>query len=412
MPSQNEARQNLLTIYQSALQAVAGAARVRDYLLENKITGPCYVIAIGKAACAMTSGAREVLDQQIVDALIISKPGYIQELPWPVLEAGHPVPDEKSLFAGKQLLAFIADIPESAAVLFLLSGGASALVEVLAPGLTLQDLQTVNSWLLGSGLDIKACNTVRKNMSQIKQGRLAKLLAPRRVTNLVISDVADDDLSVIGSGLLIAENENADLQQSILSSLPVEISNKLKTNVSAPGAGDVCFCNVDTKVIANNGLALRAASACAEKLGYRVKLSDQYLENESHETGRKLARKVINAKNNELFIWGGETYVKLPGKTGRGGRCQAMALSAARELTGHDNILLLCAATDGSDGPGTDAGALVDGGTLTRGHETGLDENKYLERADAGSFLEVCGDLISTGATGTNVADIVLGLKL
>lgn len=412
MPSQNEARQNLLTIYQSALQAVAGAARVRDYLLENKITGPCYVIAIGKAACAMTSGAREVLDQQIVDALIITKSGDIQELPWPVLEAGHPVPDEKSLFAGKQLLAFIADIPESAAVLFLLSGGASALVEVLAPGLTLQDLQTVNSWLLGSGLDIKACNTVRKNMSQIKQGRLAKLLAPRRVTNLVISDVADDDLSVIGSGLLIAENENADLQQSILSSLPVEISNKLKTNVSAPGAGDVCFCNVDTKVIANNGLALRAASACAEKLGYRVKLSDQYLENESHETGRKLARKVINAKNNELFIWGGETYVKLPGKTGRGGRCQAMALSAARELTGHDNILLLCAATDGSDGPGTDAGALVDGGTLTRGHETGLDENKYLERADAGSFLEVCGDLISTGATGTNVADIVLGLKL
>ena len=343
---------------------------------------------------------------------MLFRSGYAEKLPWPVVEAGHPVPDEKSLFAGKQLLEFITDIPESAEVLFLLSGGASALVEVLAPGLTVQDLQVVNSWLLGSGLDINACNTVRKNMSQIKQGRLAKLLAPRRVTNLVISDVAADDLSVIGSGLLIAEDENTDLQQSILSSLPVEISNKLKTNVSAPGVGQSCFRNVDTKVVANIGLALRAARVCAEKLGYRVKLSDHYLKNETLVTGRKLARKVINAKKNELFIWGGETNVKLPDKTGRGGRCQAMALSAARELTGHDNILLLCAATDGSDGPSTDAGALVDGGTLARGHETGLDENKYLQRADAGSFLEVCGDLISTGPTGTNVADIVLGLKL
>jgi len=319
MPSQNEARQDLLTIYQASLRAVAGAARVRDYLRDNKITDPCYVIAIGKAASAMTRGAREVLGDQVVDALVITKPGYSGKLPWTVLETGHPIPDEKSLLAGEQLLEFIADIPESAEVIFLLSGGASALVEVLAPGLTLQDLQTVNSWLLGSGFDIKACNTVRKSMSQIKQGRLAKLLAPRHVTNLVISDVADDDLSVIGSGLLIADGENADQQQLIFSSVPAEILNKFKNTVSAPGVGHACFRNVDTKVIANIGLALSAASACAEKLGYRVKLSDQYLKNETHETGRKLARKVINAKRNELFIWGGETNIKLPDESGRGG---------------------------------------------------------------------------------------------
>ena len=411
MPSQNEARQNLLTIYQSALQAVAGAARVRDYLLENKITGPCYVIAIGKAASAMTRGACEVLGDQVVDALVVTKSGYSEKLPWPVLETGHPVPDEKSLIAGKQLLDFITDIPESAEVLFLLSGGASSLVEVLAPGLTLRDLQTVNTWLLGSGLDIRACNYVRKTMSQLKQGRLAILLAPRHVTNLVISDVAGDDLSVIGSGLLVADGENTE-QQFLLPELPVEIVNKLKNKVPAPEAGQSCFRNVDTKVIANIGSALAAASTCAEKLGYQVKLSGHYLKDDALVTGRKLARKVINARNNELFIWGGETNVKLPDETGRGGRCQAMALSAACELNSFDNILLLCAATDGSDGPGTDAGALVDGGTLARGHETGLDENKYLQRADAGSFLEVCGDLISTGPTGTNVADIVLGLKL
>lgn len=412
MPSQNEARRDLLTIYQAALRAVAGATCVRDYLLAYKITGPCYVIAIGKAASAMTRGAGEVLGDQVVDALIITKPGYSEKLPWLVMEAGHPIPDEKSLLAGDQLLEFIANIPESAEVLFLLSGGASALVEVLAPGLTLQDLQTVNAWLLRSDLDIKACNTVRKSMSQIKQGRLGQLLAPRHVTNLVISDVADDDLSIIGSGLLVADGENAEQQQLIFSSLPAEILSKFKNTVSAPGVGHACFRNVNTRVIANIGLALAAASACARKLGYRVKLSSQYLKNETLETGRELARKVINGKKNELFIWGGETNIKLPDETGRGGRCQAMALSAASEISSVDNILLLCAATDGSDGPGTDAGALVNGGTLARGYDAGLDENEYLQRADAGSFLELSGDLISTGPTGTNVADIVLGLKL
>lgn len=412
MPSQNEAHRDLLTIYQAALRAVAGDICVRDYLLAYKITGPCYVIAIGKAASAMTRGAGEVLGDQVVDALIITKPGYSEKLPWPVLETGHPIPDEKSLLAGEQLLEFIADIPESTEVLFLLSGGASALVEVLAPGLTLQDLQTVNAWLLGSGLDIKACNAVRKSMSQIKQGRLAQLLAPRHVTNLVISDVADDDLSIIGSGLLVADGENAEQQQLIFSSLPAEILSKFKKTVSVPDVGYACFRNVDTRVIANIGLALAAASTCAEKLGYQVKLSSQYLKNETLETGRELARKVINGKKNELFIWGGETNIKLPDESGRGGRCQAMALSAASEISSYDNILLLCATTDGSDGSGTDAGALVNGGTLARGHDAGLDENEYLQRADAGSFLELSGDLISTGPTGTNVADIVLGLKL
>ena len=167
--------------------------------------GPVYLIAYGKAACAMVLGARDALDNRIADALIATKHGHAEPLPWPVLEAGHPVPDQGSLQAGGALFHFVERIPTSARVLVLLSGGASALVEKLPAGATLDTLQRLNEWLLASGRDIAAMNRIRKRLSLIKGGRLAEVLAPRPVTCLAISDVPDDDPRFIGSGPLVAD---------------------------------------------------------------------------------------------------------------------------------------------------------------------------------------------------------------
>jgi len=190
----DDARRSLFTIFQAALQAVNGHVVVHDWLHRHPMTGPVYLLAVGKAACAMARGAHATLGNQIADALLITKHGYAEWLPWPVHEAGHPRPDDASLEAGVQLQAFISAIPSNAQVLVLLSGGASALVEALPPGMTLGDLQSLNDWLLGSGLDIHSLNLLRKRLSCIKGGRLAQQLAPRRVLCLAISDVPGGSL--------------------------------------------------------------------------------------------------------------------------------------------------------------------------------------------------------------------------
>ncbi|HJX19266.1 MAG TPA: glycerate-2-kinase family protein, partial [Acidiferrobacterales bacterium] len=201
----DDPRQDVLRIFKSAIAAVHGRERVRDYLRQHPVSAPVYLLSIGKAACAMAQGVHAVLGSGIVDALIVTKQGHAEALPWPVLEAGHPLPDEQSLAAGQRLIEFVAAIPPDAMILVLLSGGASALVEALPQGMDLAQLRAVNDWLLAAGLDIAAMNRIRKRLSRIKGGRLAKLLAPRPVLCLAISDVPGDDPRAIGSGPLVAD---------------------------------------------------------------------------------------------------------------------------------------------------------------------------------------------------------------
>lgn len=401
-------RRDLLDIFIAALRAVEGRARVREHLIAHKPAGSVYLIAVGKAACAMARGAYDVLGSDILKALVVTKDGYAEPLPCPVLEAGHPLPDERSLAAGSALVRFIATLPSDARVLALWSGGASALVEQLPPGVDLAQLRRINDWLLGSGLDIVDMNRLRKRLSLIKGGRLAVLLAPREVICLAISDVPGDDPRIIGSGPLVADDA---LATATSDAMPGFIRTALDAAPPPPRADDPCFKNVQIEILARLGTAKIAAAYAAAQKGYRVTMDNDFIDGDAVAAGKRLARVLLAATPGVLHIWGGETTVKLPPQPGRGGRNQSLALAAATALAGKENLFLLSGGTDGTDGVTQDAGALVDGGTVARGAAHGQDANDALICANAGAFLEASGDLINTGPTGTNVMDLMLGLK-
>jgi hydroxypyruvate reductase len=405
----SRARSQLLTIAMEAVEAVGGARRVAESLREPPWQGPACLIAIGKAACRMARGAHDALGNDGIRAgLVITKRGSAEPLPWPVIEAGHPLPDEASLEAGRRLQEFVADLPGNAPVLVLLSGGGSALVERLPEGFGLSDLQRLNLWLLGSGLPIGAMNTIRKRLSLIKGGRLAALLHPRPVWCLAISDVPGNDPRAIASGPLTPEPD----ARLDVSSLPEFVRALLAHAMSLPKADDPCFRNMNYRIIATNEDAKQAAAQAAVRLGYQAVLEPEFVEGDAVTAGSRLARALLASPAGSIHVWGGETTVKLPARPGRGGRNQALALSAARTLRDQANAFFLAIGTDGSDGPTEDAGALVDGGTIARGSAAGLDAERALTAADAGSFLEASGDLVHTGPTGTNVMDLMIGLRL
>ncbi len=409
VPQNRGPRDHLLSIFQSALAAVHGASRVEAFLRAHPLTGPVYIIALGKAACPMVRAAGEMLGAAVGDAWVVTKHGYAEALPWPVLEAGHPLPDIGSIEAGSGLLDYIGRMPREASVLVLLSGGASALAECPARGIGLVELRSINEWLLASGLDIVAINAVRKRLSLIKGGRLAGLLAPRPVLCLAISDVPDNDAATIASGPLANDARPA-------VALPEDFPPLLRAvieHVGQPADPEPSvFGSVRYHIVATLEDAMQAAADAARGLGYRAVVHAPAIRGDAAENGRRIARELLGSSGMTLHIWGGETSVRLPPHPGRGGRNQSLALAAATRLRGHSDALLLAAGTDGSDGPGIDAGALVDGGTVDRGRAAGLDEETAISSADAGSFLDASADLLYTGPTGTNVTDLVLGLKL
>lgn len=404
------ARTLLLRVYRAALAAVDGRARVRAALAQCRLRGPVRAVAIGKAASAMLAGAFDALSADIEAALLITKRGYgppSGALPrTECIEAGHPVPDAASLQAGSRLLRFIADAPPGRPWLILISGGASSLAEVLPDGMSLNDLQRMNDWLLASGLAIEEINAVRRRVSRIKGGGLAVHLAGHgagRVLALLMSDVPGDDPGVIGSGLLHAAARD----------LPSDLPSWLQAWVegAAPVSAATVLPDMETVIVASLDLALEAAARAGADLGLEVHLHAERLAGDAAGTGRRLAGALSSARPG-LHIWGGETTVVLPAAPGRGGRCQQLALAAAEVLEGRVDCLLLAGATDGSDGPTDAAGALVDGTTLARGRGMGLDAARALAAADAGCYLAATGDLIDTGPTGSNVNDVVLALKL
>jgi len=409
MSSNREPRNCLLRVFQSALSAVNGCSRVGAFLRAHPLTGVVYVLAMGKVACPMARAAHEVLGERARDAWVVTKHGYAEPLPWPVREAGHPLPDAHSLEAGAALLEFIARIPHDAMILVLLSGGASTLVELPAPGVGLTELRAVNEWLLGAGLDIIAVNTVRKRLSQLKGGRLAALLAPRPVLCLAISDVPGDDPAAIASGPLVVDLCPA---AKLPAGLPDSLQEVLARVAPPPYPEPAVFRGVTMHIVATIEDAKQTAATAARGLGYQVVVHAPAVHGDAVEAGCRLARELARGPSATLHVWGGETTVRLPPRPGRGGRNQSLALAAATVLHGRDDVLLLAAGTDGSDGPGSDAGALVDGGTVARGRAASIDERLAIEGADAGRFLDASGDLLYTGPTGTNVMDIMLGLKL
>ncbi len=410
MSSQAE-RKQLLDAYQAAIQVVGGRECVARYLRENDAGFVTHVAAVGKASVHMAAGALDVLAERVASALVITKRGYSEPLfraedPVRVMESSHPVPDEHSLAAGAALREFVSSAPADAGLLLLVSGGASSLMEVLPEGVAGDALARINAWLLASGLPIGAMNRVRKRVSRIKGGRLAEALIGRRALCLMISDVPGDDPKVIGSGPLVP-HEAGDIDVSDLDLPPwlKEIADR-----APPLSSARLFENVRLDVVARPADARHAAGKALAAAGWRVRAHAELLEGDAAKTGARVTRSLIdNPPGAE--IWASETTVVLPESPGRGGRCQSFALAAALEIEGRDDMLLLAAGTDGTDGPGEDAGALVDGDTIQRGRSAGLDPRRCLEGADAGSFLDASGDLLNTGPTGTNVMDLIIGLK-
>jgi len=408
-------RKNLLTIYQAAIDGVNGRHVVRRYLTSYtfKADAPCYLIAIGKAAASMTEGALDVMSDRIEHALIITRHGYggsFNTKPQPdlveLIEAGHPQPDENSLIAGQRLLSLLDEAPADAQFVFLTSGGTSALVELLPASINLARLQRINRWLLGSGLAINEINQVRRALSLIKGGRLIPCLKGRSTLNLLMSDVPGDDPVVIGSGLLIATQ--SDCPKSLIDKAPAWLQRHLELATAELCESDA---QIKTAIIASAGDARSAAATAADALGYKVHCHARFIEGDAVVVGQQLIAELSSSAPG-IHIWSGETTVQLPDEPGQGGRCQQLALAAAHAMLPGRALLLLVAGTDGSDGginqAEADAGALVDGGTLRRGELDGFDAVEALGHANAGAFLGVSGDLISTGPTGANVMDLII----
>ncbi|TXH69058.1 MAG: DUF4147 domain-containing protein [Thiothrix sp.] len=375
-----QAAKQLLELYNLGLNAVKGDHAVYNALMEQGTQQSCHVVAIGKAAEAMYLGLERYLDKDIKSALLISKYGHfspelLANRKLTALEAAHPVPAESSLLAGQSLLQYLENLPAQEPLLFLISGGASSLCEVLEQGWTLETLQAATQAKLATGASIAEINAMRKALSAIKGGKLWQFITERPVSCLLISDVQGDDPAIIGSGLLF----------------PVPAERKLTW-----------------QIVASNQQLLNALQTT--NLFPEIKMMPRFLEGDA-ETEAQDCVAFLTEQPDGIYLWGGETTVKLPDEPGQGGRNQHFALAAAIALENDSAITMLCAATDGTDGVTEDAGALIDGQTLARGRLENLDPIDCLKRADAGRFLAASGDLIHTGPTGTNVMDIVIALK-
>ncbi len=344
----------LLEIYQAALTAVDGSRCVAAQLTVRPLAGRIWAVALGKAASAMLAGAFDSLGERLERALLITKHGHLQGREFPrseVLLAAHPVPDDSSLAAGQRLLDFMAAAPADITWLFLISGGASSLVEVLPEGVSLTDVQRANQWLLASGLPIEQMNAIRRRLSRIKGGRLCEYLGQRPTRVLLISDVPGDDPAIIASGLLHVTVS--------AEPLPAQLPAWLLALVNRDDAVlvDQRTAQIDTEIVARLDQALDAAASAATAHGYRVYRSHERLHGDAQLAGQQIAA-ALCAGAPGVYLWGGETTVCLPEHPGQGGRCQQLALAAAQVLAGQHGIYLLAAGTDGNDGPGDVAGCV------------------------------------------------------
>jgi len=397
-------RNFLLQGFFSALDSVRGDRLVAARMV-NFSARPIRLLAIGKAAEAMARGAFEAAGERISDALVIGKQGRAVGLQEPrilYLPAWHPLPDRHSLEAGRLLVERLTVGRESDQWLVLLSGGASALVEVLPGGYDLDDLCRLNRWLLASGRDIVEMNAIRQRVSCIKGGRILRCLQGQAEVWL-LSDVPDDDPAVMGSGLFygpIARPPDRRLP-TWLARWIAAAEQPLEASYSAPPAH---------RKLAGLDDLLTALAGCLGESGETVQVVPEPLCGEAAAVGERLGRSLVESAPG-IHIWGGETTVTLPASPGKGGRNQQLALAAAQVLDGYNDCFLLAAGSDGDDGPTDAAGALVDGQTVARARRQGYDAAQALHNADAYPCLAAAGDLVVSGPTGTNLRDIVIGYK-
>lgn len=402
-----------------------------------------FVIGAGKAALPMVRAVEVVLGDHISEGLVVTKYGHSGPLEQSqdlataqagrrVVEAGHPMPDEAGVLAGREILALAEQADEDDLLIALLSGGGSALL--VAPAepaagtgekLTLADLQGMTDVMLACGATINEVNCLRKHMSAVKGGQLARAVAPATLLTLALSDVIGSPLDVIASGPTVPDMSTwADAwaiveKYALTDSLPKAVLTRLEAGLAGdipdtPKPADPVFANSQTLVIADNRTAANAALAKAAELGFNALLLSTFVEGEAAEVAKVLVGlgREVQASGQPLsapacLILGGETTVSLGRNPGKGGRNQEIALAAALALRHLPGLLVVSLATDGTDGPTDSAGGMADSGTVARGEAAGLFAADNLRRHDAYPFLQRTNDLLLTGPTQTNVNDLL-----
>jgi len=383
-----------------------------------------YVIGAGKAGAAMALAIERVLGRRIDSGFVNVKNASGTRLRHVALnESGHPIPDANGEQGARRIAKMAQDAGPGDLIVCPISGGASALLLLPAPPVTLKQKQKITQLLLNCGADIHELNCIRKHISLVKGGQLARLAYPATVLTLILSDVIGDDLDVIGSGPTVPDRSTFADARAILekyglqNKVPREVHERLSANApETPKPGDKIFKRVQNLIVGSNRLAVDAAANEARALGYHTMILSTLIEGETRDVARvhaAIAKEIRftgrPVKPPACVISGGETTVTVRGK-GMGGRNQEFALAAAIDIAGLKNVLILSAGTDGIDGPTDAAGAIVDGRTLERAKAAGMDANKFLANNDSYHFFERLGNLIKTGPTGTNVADIRLML--
>ena len=369
-------KKDIVKLFNAGVDAVSGCRSVVNAFKKHPDFKPDMIISVGKAATGMCRGALEMCGD--VPAVVVTKYNHTEtELAnnnnVKIFEAAHPIPDKNSLKAGQLLIDTVANIPQTDKLLLLVSGGASAIAECLSDGITLGEFQKLTDVMMANGLNIGQINSKRKQVSKIKDGKLLSYFKGKEVLVLAISDVEGDDISTIGSGI-----------------------------------GDIkrCRTGASYELVATNKIARLAVEEMATKLGYKVINNVETLYDDVTKLKVEIGNYLQTASKG-VHIWGGEPTVILPKNPGEGGRNQALALLLAAKISGLSNVEILVAGTDGSDGPTSAAGGIVNGETFS----DAVKGNKSLAQANSGAYLREHDSLFVTGPTGTNVMDLVIAIK-
>ena len=408
----NDAKQMIKNIIAENMPKQA----VENALKNHVFTGSIYMVAVGKAAWTMAQAASGFLGERLKKGIVVTK--YEHSLgPLPnieIYEAGHPVSDQNTFSATQKCIDLAESLTAEDELLFLVSGGGSALFEKPLEGITLDDIKNITNQLLAKGADIVEMNMIRKRLSQVKAGRFAQLAAPAKIFAVILSDVLGDRLDTIASGPAVADASTVEDAKKVAEKYNLKLTDLIRKYLQEETPKEIT--NVKTVITGSVKTLCESAAKTAKELGYTPYVLTTTMNCEAREAGRFLASVALSTQENAssfqkpcAIIAGGETVVTLKG-TGKGGRNQEIALSAAKGIAGLQNTLIFSLGSDGTDGPTNAAGGIVNGETALKLKNRDLDIDELLADNDSYYGLEAVESLIITGPTGTNVNDVTVVL--
>jgi len=430
-------RQDAQKIFDAGLQAVDPKVAVHKYLkLESEHLrvgeqtyqlsdfNNIFVVGAGKAGAPMAAAVEEALGDRLSAGVINVKYGHTEPLnKIKINEAGHPVPDQAGLWGTLEIVEFLEGAGKKDLIICLISGGGSALLPLPVDGISLAEKQELTEKLLACGATINEINTIRKHISKIKGGQLARLAFPATLITFILSDVVGDPLDAIASGPAVPDTSTFQDVNDILSrygiwhDIPIPIQSHIQKGINGeipetPKSGDEIFSKLQNVIVGSNTQAVLAAKNEAQNLGYNTLMLSSLMEGETKEVAgvhSAIAKEILKTGNPvkppACLISGGETTVTLRGD-GKGGRNQEFVLAAAIDISGLEPVVILSGGTDGTDGPTDAAGAICDGQTISKAKKRGMNAMGYLSKNDSYSFFKPLNDLLITGPTKTNVMDL------